>query len=421
VDDKTRDALTAWKTAKLRCPVIFQARAKQRKGEAGWPTIKQQGFFFHDELRDTKPRVFVRDFTSPDNLLPDGKPPLIVVGTAYPWYDKIGIYSGIAQSLHSVGRFDPNHLIGKSWDELTPLQRSNFRVVAALAEVESNGVFDGINAYDSCVLSAGPFQFTAFPTTALGGTGLGAAEFGALLAFWATRGTSEYPVFRDSLGVAPGKPWSIGLFDTDHRTYANDIRFAASNGTFVAPTAVPQRDYIRTYYAFYRVQAALRFATSLKSSLWPYARQRVADVLSADWQTEAPPGATKVAHVFKSELSIALLVRWHIFRPGHVISGGKAATVPQQIVKTAKLEKKPIDTWDAKDELKLVDAFKKVHVATLRGKSALSLKTTLGVVSNWAKWPEAGLEEGTPSLTTSRDFSLDLSELPFPPPPGAIA
>jgi hypothetical protein len=158
----------------------------------------------------------------------------------------------------------------------------------------------------------------------------------------------------------------------------------------------------------------------MKKSFWPYARQRVADVLSTPWSTGAPPGASKIGHVFKSERSIALLIRWHVFRPDHVVSHGEAGTVPQQIVKIAGLAKKPVSTWREDDEAALVKAFDKAKVSGLKGKSAKDLADTLRCVRAWADWPATDTEAGAPSLKTTRDFTLDTDELPFPPAGGVV-
>lgn len=418
VDTATRNAMAVWEdeNKRLRCPVIFQARLKRGKNDPkGWSKIVEEGFFFHDELRLKEPRVFARDFTSANDTLPGGKPPLIVVGTATSWgkekKPRWGIQAKEAHTLRGVSHFNPHYLIGKEWDELTATEQSNFRVISAIAGVEAGGNFDGMNAYDTSVLSIGPYNYTACPVDTDGVTQIGPAELGAFLAYWETRGISEYPVFRDSLGVAPMAKWSAALRLDFNRTYAAEIGFADTAGKFVQVRSTADYNYLRTYYLFYRFQEALRFRSSMKYSFWPYARQRVADLLTTPWTDGAPPGAGKIGDVFKSERSIAMLLRWHVYRPSHVIYEEQAGKAPSRIVKAAKLDKKKVSTWTHDDELKLIKAFSGAGLASLRSPD---LTTSLGKLLKFNLWPDSATKPGDPSLKTSRDFVMDTAEIPFP-------
>lgn len=414
-DAATRAAILAWQQNRLRSPVVFQAISPGDSKDP-WKVVAAEGFIFHDELTDNKPRVYAVDFTDRQILDDQGKPGKVPVGTAvrrmvkektkkdppkFIW----GAQSTVAQSLTP---FSAENVVGQAWSKLTPEQQSTFRVIKALAQVEA-AVFDGINAWDTSVLSAGPYHYTAFPAG-----DLGPSELGAFLAYFATRSAGELRDFFLDFGLGPRAAWSKSLFNKGDRTYRAEIGFVDAAGKLTAPS-LAGRDWLRTWHSFYRVQHALRNSPGLQGSVWPFARQRIRDVLATPFVDGAPPGAKSLRDVFKSERTVALLMRWHVFRPRHITDAGHAGEAPARLVDDAKLSGKDVSTWTRKEEEKLVAAFLNGRTTKLAGKYAQVLSSSLGVL-NALRDPTAPKASKLPLLRLDRTFALYTPDIPFPDP-----
>ncbi|MER9375488.1 hypothetical protein [Mesorhizobium sp. M0491] len=413
-DAVTRAAILAWRQNQLRAPVIFQAISPSDPADP-WKTIVSQGFIFHDELTDKKPRVFAVDFTDRQDLNDKGKPWKVPVGTAVSRVVKHkkkapatfiwGSQSTVAQSLTP---FDADHVVGQAWSALTPEKQSTFRVIKALAQVEA-AVFDGINAWDTSVLSAGPYHYTAFPAG-----DVGPSELGAFLAYFATRSAAEFRDLFLGFGLGPREAWSPKLFNKSDRTYRAEIGFVDAAGSLATPS-LDGRNWLRTWHSFYRVQYALRSSPGLQGSVWPFARQRIRDVLATPFGAGAPPGAKTLKDVFKSERTVAMLMRWHVFRPAHITTGGHAGAAPARLVDAAGLAGKDVSTWTRKEEEKLASAFLNGRTTSLAGKYAEVLSKSLGVV-NALRDPTAPKASKLPLLRLDRTFALHTDGIPFPDP-----
>ncbi|MER9255362.1 hypothetical protein NKI59_26875 [Mesorhizobium sp. M0598] len=411
----TLAAIDAWLagTARLRSPVVFQAR-DPGSHTAPWQHVAQQAFCFHDELQTTKPRVFALDYTGRYPLNPNGQPPLVPVGTAVHRKARIRqqivtVYGPASKPPHSLTPFDPEHVVGRAWSAMSQPERSTFRVTAALAQVEAGGIFDGLNAYDTSVFSAGPYHYTGFPADALG-----AAELGAFLAYFSSRSATQYDAIFTRMGVAARQTWSRALFNSGDGTYRAELGFVDPAGGMPAPTTLEARNWLRTWPSLYRIQAALRNSPGVQGAVWPFARQRINDVLTTPWGAGAPPGATTLGDVFKSERTVGSLVRWHIFRPRHIVDGGQSGVVPGRLVSAAGLTSKAVGTWRDADEIKLAAAFAKAHTTpNLAGRCAPSLATSLATLASWSApaWSD-GL--AGPLLRLRRDFALFTDGIPFP-------
>lgn len=407
-DKITISCIDAWKTAQLRCPLVFQGR---KPGTGDWSQIVHEGFLFHDEYQDTMSRVFVRDFTG-RHPLTDNVPAHVVVGTAIAFGSNHGIAAKRQHSLNA--EFTPRRVTGSEFPALGAAAQSTFRVVAGLCEAESQSAIDVINAYDTSVLSAGPYHYTGFPAK-----GVGPSELGAFLAYFRHRDAGAFQQYFGSFGLGPTVQWTSAVRQTD-RSMRAPLGFADASGGFIAPTAKEDRDWLRAWPVFYRIQHALRSCGPLQQAIWPFARQRLSDLLSTPWSSGGPPGARTLGDVFKSELSVALLARWHVFRPAHIVFNNRSADTPSEIVKAAGLDKKDVATWKDVDDVLLVDAL--ISIATARTPALLSV-SFLNTLSGLRKWTVPALSGGAtgPTLRKTRNFSLFTTGIPFPPAPAPAA
>lgn len=417
-DAPTLAAIDAWllSSSRLRNSLLFEARLPGQPKNP-WKDVFAQGFCFDDELRDTKPRVFARDFTGRVDLLPSGKPPLTPVGTALSRTiavkkKAVTAYGPASRPAQSLRDFDLEHVVGKSWKDMSASEQSTFRIAAAIANVEAGGIIDGINGYDSSVLSAGPYHYTAFPAEKLGG--LGPSELGALLAYFSFKYQTQHDELFRRMGVCAREKWSAALFNKSDRTYRAEIGFIDSNGNFPAVATISERNWIRTWPSIYRIQFALRSSIELAAIIWPFARQRIHDLLNTPWGEGAPPGATTIGDVFKSESTVAQLLRWHVYRPTHIVESGKSGYVPGKLVAAAGLAKKPVSTWKDADEEKLSAAF-----ASAGKNKETAKKCSADLVNSLATlrdWVASDLSDGVnaPTLRLKRDFKLFADGIPFP-------
>jgi hypothetical protein len=111
-----------------------------------------------------------------------------------------------------------------------------------------------------------------------------------------------------------------------------------------------------------------------------------------------------------------LLLRWHIFRPAHVVKEGKAGEASVKIVEAAGLTTKPVKDWVAADEVRLIDAFLEAAAGTFRKRVSDSFRRTLSAVITWSQ-PEWNDGAAGPSLHRIRDFKLFIDGIPFPDVP----
>jgi hypothetical protein len=94
----------------------------------------------------------------------------------------------------------PQFLVGRQLDKLTDTQRSTFRVVRAVSEVECVGFFDCMTAYDKAVISAGPCHWTLGD---MGASANRAAELPAYLAYYRDRLPERRPRCLRGAGAYP--------------------------------------------------------------------------------------------------------------------------------------------------------------------------------------------------------------------------
>lgn len=358
LDEATKKAIEHWKTSELRCPLVVQAW--EIKGGKPVKVIKgADNLWLHDDkadlIRDTpkrKVRVFARDFSQSYPIPAEYTDPdinMIVLGYYQPSKNKkLGGPRSIAPNhTRPVSEILPENLIGKPFDDLTDAEKSTFRVVRASSELECEGFYDSLNCSDNAFVSLGPCHWT------LGILDLdsasGAVDKGELGAYFAYLAEAEPSAFQDALGRwgIAFEDWGIngsGLLDgLGRKKYISTIKQQTEDGTFEGvPRDATHWNFFKTWHWFYRFQASCRSIEGFRRRMWDMARIRLRDILDAPWKPGALPqewGPQKIKDIFNSELAIAMLLRWHIFRPGHVIDGGMTSDRLTAIFKLANIPK----------------------------------------------------------------------------------
>jgi hypothetical protein len=355
VGTDTTTAIAAWIKGFLRCPIVFQSYDVIRHKNPPKPktfNLIEEGFWRASRMLASgpsgkAPQVFACDFTGDYDSLPaadDGSIPKAPAGArCFPVGRRnvfgkkpaqtVGPYSVADNTLLVSGRglaaVSPAALIGKQWDDqsLSSSEKSTYRVIRAVAQLECGGLFDSLNAYDDLRVSAGLFHPGAFTKVKKPAGQVTKAELGAFLAYLKSEATSTFDDLFENRGVSVTENWGDAtIYNSIQAKYEAHISLQGADGKFTSVTLGNDADYLRNWPWFYRFEMAFRSVDKLRTLWWAYGRQRVADILAAPWPSPAPGGGNGVTigAVFRSEASIAALLRWHVLLPGHIVSGGKA-------------------------------------------------------------------------------------------------
>jgi peptidoglycan hydrolase-like protein with peptidoglycan-binding domain len=262
--------------------------------------------------------------------------------------------------------------------------KSRYRVIRAVAQVECIGQFDSVNAYDVGRVSLGMYHW------ALQKYGVG--ELAAFLAFYKGQDPAAYQRDFGRYGIEPEKDWDSadwnGAGAHAQAKYAGRIKLHGlrdASGTVheelrplsdrTSPNGVLIDDYLvdwlRSWRSLHRILMSLRLSVPLQRAQWPFALLRVETLLKRDW---APAGNTtgpfvtvygserraRFGEVFTSEQAVACLLRWHVNRPGQVLNSQGATRAVQQayekVYGTGKVDLSAITESEATDrQRQLVD------------------------------------------------------------------
>lgn len=351
VNQRTRDAIEHWLDQNYRCPVVVEAWLVSR--QSGQRTavftngvnVWQFNQITQGTVRNAQNqvvsyvRMFYRDFTTYYTY------PAARVTTEYHvlgGYTNYMTFGGpvsmVPQHTWSQAEMTPERLIGPA-TTLATLQAnlngattSTYRVVRATAEQECMGYFDSINAYDDALISLGPCHWTMglYPAN-----GYDNGELPGFLAYVLHSNRASYLTAYGNFGLYPSSAW-VGnnagpLWNQGQRKYVGWIRnHIDSTDPATAATNIPQlaevdratieANYYKTWHWFFRWVMAGRTIPAVQQAMWGMVRMRLRDVLGipVNVQSGNIHVTGTLGTVFTSEKAAAILLRWHIFRPGHV-------------------------------------------------------------------------------------------------------
>lgn len=218
----------------------------------------------------------------------------------------------------------PDTMIGAGGPDgvgLSPSQLSTFKVVRTAAHFECLGYVDAFNAYDDVTLSFGPWHWTLARCSGAGAPGE-RRELPAFLAYAMATYPGAYERHVRMFGLTPETTWPIAMA-AGTGTYSDRIMIATEAGRGVlcgvSGTAGSRQDentYAKNWHVFYRFQMACRTSDDLRRAMWDFARIRVRDILDKTFTIGGV--ARRVGDYVTSEKGVAMLLRWHIYRPGHL-------------------------------------------------------------------------------------------------------
>ena len=421
VDQATRAALEIWLASRWRCPVVVEAWSMAAGKRA---SLVAENIWRHDQVPSSSPRMFVIDlsdhFGHPAGTAVGDR---VVLGDFQKYLQWSGPRSVPPTHTAPEAEMLPDSLVGQPLDQLSPEARSTYKVVRAVSEVECIGFYDSVNAYDNAFVSAGPCHWTLGIVSPGGNVSEG--ELCGFLAYLKHADPADYDRLLTKFGVeidekwldATGQPTGRSLFNPDSRKYAGWVGLVDETGQ---PRRLVEREedgnYFKTWHWFYRFVAAGRQLSGYRRAMWTMARVRLRDIAAARID-----GALTIGDVFTSERAMAILQRWHIRFPGHIVSGGRAGSALSDAYAAARgnIGNWPADPrhWTQQHEDVLLKALRD-RVATAGG----DLPQTIGQVDAWPAWAGGSnprryrLSPAVGNLDTGRgSFKFDRAGLPPPP------
>lgn len=435
VNDETCSLIQEWKANYLRCPVVIEA---WNMAGGSRSSINAQNIWLHTDLTSTAPRIFARDFTNYFSFPPtQDSNDRIVIGEYIPFQAFNHVFGGpvsiAPRHTWPEAEILPENLVGAGLTALNSGQLSTFKVVRSVSEVECMGFFDCLNAYDNAFISQGPCHWTLGIVNQDGSVEKG--ELGGYLAYLQYAEPTAFHNAMKFFGAIVKTEWvdSNGvpdgslLFDSQRRKYTNWLSQQQENGSF-AQMAMTETagNYFKTWHWFYRFVMSGRTNTGYQLRMWDMARIRLRDILATPWDPSAgipditlSDGSNRPANlgdVYTSECSVALLLRWHIRFPAHVISGGQAAAHLQKAYSVAGITGNPA-TWTDDEESRLIQGIQS-EVAAINN---TDLTDTMTQVLSWPTWVTGPNPRGYQlpasigKLSQSRgSMAFDNTNLPVP-------
>lgn len=387
VNGATRTLIQRWRRLRLRCPVVMERwRVRDRRADDGALVFEREGtapveqnLWRHSEGHGAHTAVFARDLSGYwDALLPAAHPAgdLHVVGEHKSWRTYGGPLSSPSKGTWPEGEATPETFVGASWDALAsvPGARSTFKVVRAVGEKEFIGFADCINAYDNAIVSLGPCHWTLGIVGRSGAVSRG--ELGGYLALLAESDPETFHTAFGAFGARPDRAWRGNgrlLFNQASCKYSAGVEVedepaaglagghASHLFAAVATDTDAEINWFKSWHWIHRLAMAGRLLPGWTRAMWTMARVRLRDILATRGVRHA--GSTfRVGELFTSELAVAILLRWHIRMPGHVISSGPGLVI-DRVMSAVPRSSWPADPtqWGDEQQGALIDAL--IHEA----------------------------------------------------------
>jgi hypothetical protein len=399
-----------WLANRWRCPVVIEAWDSADLDANGQPIAgrrpQEQNIWRHDEPAQQSWRVLARDFSKRYDVAALGRnvSDLRVLG-----FRQTRGHGG-PESLPPLhvwreAEITAESMTGRAIGGLTPDELSTFKVVRAFSETECEGFLDSLNCWDSVILSAGPGHWPIGEPRWSPAKGWDeGGELGGFLAFLRRFYPAAYQRLTD-LAIQPERAWDpadVRFFNRSQRRYASRLQWRrpAHDSAFeTVPLDPEEMKYFKSWRWVYRFEMAARTDPEYRRAMWDHARIRVRDVLATPWGGALQVGSGAAARpatfgdVFRSELNVAMVVRWHIRFPGNVVTGGHAGPDMIAMLASAGIASADPATWGNAEETRLTNAIM----------ASPTLPDTMDTVRNWPTWSAA---------SNPKRFALDLSPLP---------
>jgi len=358
LDTETALTLRAWRDNGYVCPVVIQSWKMRGLAQ---DELLHQNIWLPTDDKNVDHRMFAHDvsgaYRPPSSRA--GSP--IILGR----YKRFEGHDGVLCSKEADSVWSPecdvtfgSLALAESTSPSTPPSNesiSTYKVVAAVAQAENQGVFDVLNGYDRAVMSLGLCHWTVF-------LGADAAELPAALAYLQFLDSGEFDRLFGRFGISVESAWPDAEVDPNPLYIAGQAKWAsrvrlsglgASAKDSRYPSAIPapltqqsDANYLRNWHWFYRWVMAARTSEVLQRLQWALSRIRLRALLETPWPNSADTRHFgTVRNVFSSERAVAALLRAHVNKPAKIVSGKKAGDLLLTSVRRAGLAGTNPATW----------------------------------------------------------------------------
>ncbi len=428
-DEATQERLRHWVENDWHCPVVVDACRIDGQGRRG-ALVRENVWYYTSAIPGTRTvGHFAKDVTGRYADIEDADG-WVRLGPHIKWSRYRGVQSLPPKFTQPDAEIFPKSLTGDDWADLNDAQRSSFRVIRAVSEVECIGFFDCLNTYDNAFVSIGPCHWTlGIISNSSSGVQVSKGELCGTLAYFEETQSDAAAKFLGASGVTTSGPWLDAdgeptgklLYNRRSAKYASWLAFEQEDESFeTVPFVEAEGDYFKTWHWIYRWVAELRTSTGLRQAIWDMARVRLRDLLVQPITVGAE--TSTIGQVFTSELATALLMRWHVRYPAYVVSGGAGIDVRRalEIARGTSVPggwNQPVANWGDRHERALVRALRRRAEVRSDG-----FQTTLDQVLRWPAWASGPnprrfqLADGLTKLSDKRG-SFELHGAGLPPPP----
>lgn len=427
-----------WVRNNWRCPVVVEAR-DWRSGTAN--PIRAENIWDKDEYQMRGVRMYVKDFTSYYTLPSSQNKESIIIGHREP---RPGGRGGpVTVPINNEARNGPTEVwpeaeltpetwLQRSTNDLTDAQFSTYKVVRSVANVECNGFADSINSWDNSIVSIGPCHWT------LGQPDKGKISEGELPAYFSYLQNVSPDQFRDALqffGINVVDEWTDtdgnrsgrNLWNGGQRNYTSRLKLQEENGWENVTSFRNEAEYFRTWHWFYRFLMAARTMSEFKNRMWHFARVRIRDILQTPFGGGIPDirdgdnkRPARIGDVYTSELAVALLLRWHVFRPKHVAGVRNPNNVLRAAFNRAKTPENSPRNWGNGEEANLIDGIVDEVDSRRNNNDFQDLHDTMTRIRNFRAWrarEDRSYPGFEPTLSSERNsfifYDGDLPPAPY--------
>jgi hypothetical protein len=294
------------------------------------------------------------------------------------YYESGGYGGPNMSSNHSwaTSAITPQRLVGVPEASLSAAQRSTLKTVLPTVREECGMRFDVSNAWDFSTLSIPLFHWTlGSPPRPNAATQIR----GELLGWLAFLRHADRALFERAIGffgISTERNWPLPALQAKFEDAVTHRR-AGEAGLVTVPETRDDYAYLRSWHWFYRFVMAARTFGSWQRRLWDMVRFRLRDIRAAPWGAGVANlgngNAPTIGDVYTSELALGMLLRWHVYRPGHVVAGGgnaqRAGAELREAFDRARADHPGLnwatapDAWNNDHEEALIDGLEN-HVAS---------------------------------------------------------
>ncbi|WP_460151750.1 peptidoglycan-binding domain-containing protein [Pseudomonas sp. S2_B07] len=359
VNELTRAAIEYWLDNDYRCPVIIEA---WNNTSAGVRTeLAQNGcnLWAHDSLTSGAPRIFFRDFTSYYDY-PGTRNKLE--------YQTLGYYqsgtfggpnTGLKHSWSPEAEMSVLNVSGAPYNsaEVNSAKVSTYRTMRVVAEAECYGRFDVLNAWDNALISAGPCHWTM----GVFGSEYADGELPGFIAYFKSINPEAFEKAFGKFGLDTVLQWGeAGMYSTGVRTYNSWVKLSTETDFSDLPKTKEGAHYMKTWHWHYRFSMAGRTIDAYRKAMWKMTKLRLSKILEKEvkFRVAGQEVVSTLGAVFTSEKAIAILLRWHVYRPAHVVSGSSrvAPAIQSVIDSTSQVNwALPVASWGDAHESALTE------------------------------------------------------------------